>query len=294
MRILITGASGFLGHHLVAHFEKDHEVLAAYCTRPVTFSHADSCFLDLRNYDSCTRTVEQYSPTHIVHCAAITSTDQCERDPALAHAVNVEGTRHLRAATLHLTSPPHITCISTDLVYDGCKGHYCEEDPPNPIQVYGQTKLQAEEAMGGYCGPHAIVRCALLYGPLNEQRPSFLDWMLKGIRDGSVGLFKDEYRTPVFVQDAAQLIAQICLQTGQGIFHCAGKERLSRYEFGLCVAEAFGLPGDNVRGALLSQTQVTAARPADVSLDIRKASQRFGYSPCSVREALGRIRASAR
>lgn len=294
MRVLVTGASGFLGYHLVHDLCARHEVIAVCGSRRVEFGQAKaSCCAELRDVSQCARLFQSYSPTHVIHCAALTQTDKCEQDPALAFAVNSQATANLLHCAAQQSRAPFFLQISTDLVFDGHKGYYCEQDPTNPIQVYGRSKLQAELEVSSYGGSWAIMRCALMYGSPAPDRPSFLDWMLKGIRKAQVALFADEYRTPVLVHDAAGLASSICEKESQGIFHCGGSQRLSRLELGELVADVFGLPRDNIKRTLLANTKVSAPRPVDVSLNIAKASAQLGFCPTQLRAALQHIRNQA-
>lgn len=220
-------------------------------------------------------------------------TSDCERDPEGAHASNVSATANLLQAAQMQPAPPFFLHVSTDLVFDGTVGNYSENDPPNPIMVYGRTKLAAEQLVRESAVPCAVVRSSLVFGPPGSGRKSFLDWMIDGIREGKGVLFADEYRTPVYVDDLCMFLETACIRAATGTWHCAGPERLSRYEFGLRVAEAFALPAANVRKGYLRDTPIAAPRPADVSLDISKARQYLGFRPLFPAGALEKAKSSA-
>lgn len=293
-RILITGASGFLGGDLARWLEGRYNVVAAWRSRPIEFHRAEAVQFDFRDQAQCAEVLERYSPGHIVHAGAMTSTGECERQPSAAYETNVLGTQALLKAAAALRSPPHFVYISTDLVFDGKKGNYREEDETNSIMAYGRTKLEGEVCVRSYTGVFTILRSALMYGPLNPERSSFLDWMVSGIREGEGVLFDDEFRTPIYVEDLCAIIEAVLAGNQTGTFHCGGGERLSRWQFGLRVAEAFGLPGENVRRGLLSDAQLAAPRPRDVSLDISRARSQLGFYPTPVTQALTDIALSSR
>jgi dTDP-4-dehydrorhamnose reductase len=293
VRVLITGGSGFLGNHLTRLLETEHEVMSTYRTRPVRFERAATLALDLSDVDQCSRLLGEFGPSHIVHAAAMTLTGECEKDPEQAWLSNVQSTQNLLKAAQALSNRPQFVFISTDLVFDGEQGGYQETDLMNPLQVYGRTKMQAEHLLDPYRGLWTVIRSALIYGPIDKTRPTFLNWMLDGIRNVTGALFDDEYRTPVYVRDLAAAIESACSVGAEGVFHCGGQERLSRYEFGLLVARAFGLPETNVRRGSSASVTTGAPRPKDVSLDITKARHDLGYSPTPTMDALREVRSES-
>ncbi|MBX7246804.1 MAG: SDR family oxidoreductase [Candidatus Sumerlaeaceae bacterium] len=300
MRILVTGASGHLGFHLVRYLErvgsgaeKDRlELVAAFGKTPVSCEFANAKSLELRNPDACRGLLNEFQPTHIVHAAAMANTTECEQNPELAAAVNTDGTRNLLEAAAALKSKPHFSLISTDLVFDGAKGNYSEVDNTNPLMVYGRTKLEGERIASSSGLPLAILRSALIFGPLDRERPSFLYWLLEGIKGRAVTLFDDEFRTPVYVEDLCSGIWSAMQQEVTGIVHLAGAERRSRYNFALLVAEVFGIPTEHVVRGLLADAKLPFQRPVDVSMNISQARRILGFAPLSNRSALEIIRDS--
>ena len=160
--------------------------------------------LDLADGRAVHRLLAETKPDVIVHTAASTNPDDCERDRGLAFRVNVKGTEHLVrfAEKIHAK----LIFISTDLVYDGLRGNYAEEDPPNPLNYYAETKLKGEGLVARGCEDFVIFRMSLLYGWGNGINGSFTD------EDPRV----------------------------KGLFHMGGSERTNRYELGLRFCEVFG------------------------------------------------------
>ncbi len=288
MRVLVTGASGFLGYHLCQFLhEGGAEVIGTWRSRELEVSSFLVHHVDLADKEAVRELLTSSSPTHIVHSAALTSTSVCEAQPELAYRENFTATEVLvRVASEILRPPPFLLYVSTDLVFDGTRGNYKEEEAPNPIMVYGRTKRAAEEAVElTYAGPWAIVRSALIYGlPTPTGRGSFLAWLLDDLARGECRLFVDEYRCPIFVKELCWLITTILQGTHEGLWHAAGPDRLSRFEIGRIVAEAFNLPLSNLHAASLKETVVPAPRPADVSLNIAKARRELGFAPKSFKE----------
>ena len=274
--------------------EAENDVLACHRSTPVEFERAESASFDFRDAAACRRLIAAWQPTHIVHAGAITLTGDCERDPKGAREANVGGTRNLIEAAIGVRHPPHLTFVSTDLVFDGTKpgGYYNERDQPNPLMEYGRTKVDAENLVAGAAGSRGaeavVIRSALIFGPDLAPRPCFLKWMLAGIAESKGALFTDEYRSPVFVEDLAALIARVCETRATGKFHAGGSERLSRYAFGLLAAEVYGLPAANVIGRPSGSVTLSCPRPRDVSMDIRAAQRDLDYAPLPAPEALRR------
>lgn len=298
MRILVTGASGFLGFHLVRHLEARHDVLGCFSSRSVTFGTAAAAKLDFTDPGECLEVIRGFSPTHIVHAGAMTQTGECEKEPDRAWKVNVEGTQNILAAAAALSPVAHVTLISTDLVFNGTLpgGLYVEAHTPDPVMVYGRSKREAERFLARWCATSghegAVLRSALIYGPPDAPRPCFLEWMLQGIRNSQGALFTDEYRSPVPVSSLCATIEQAALKKARGCFHVGGAERLSRYQFGLLAAEAFRINPDLVRGARSADVPTGSPRPADVSLNITKARIQLGHNPPPTPIALRQLAAA--
>jgi dTDP-4-dehydrorhamnose reductase len=177
---------------------------------------------------------------------------------------------------------------SSDLVFDGRHAPYSEEDFPNPINRYGEQKTLAEEKMRTIYPQTIICRLPLMFGEDRPPARSFLQPMLKAAKTGQdLPLFIDEFRTPVSGKVAA-LGLFLALRQAGGIFHLGGRERISRYEFGLLLIESLGGSHANLIPCLQKNLTMAAPRPADVSLNSEKAFS-LGYAPPRLKEALREI-----
>ncbi|MGI8907781.1 MAG: SDR family oxidoreductase [Candidatus Sumerlaeaceae bacterium] len=292
MRVLVTGSSGFLGWHLVRHLERmGAEVHGTYVLNRPAFERAEVHRLDIREAGECEALLARLSPSHLVHTAAMSQTADCERDPAMARAINVQGTANLLAAASRVgDAPPHFVHVSTDLVFDGKWSDYDETAAPNPIQVYGDTKLQAEELVIESKLTWAILRSALIFGAESPFHSSFLQWMLKLLRRESSGkLFVDEYRSPVWVEDLCHAIHLVGSQMVSGLYHCSGTQRLSRWEFGRLVGQVYGLGVDESLKGTRAQSGLESTRPADVSLNSSNLANAVGWRATDCESALRQI-----
>jgi dTDP-4-dehydrorhamnose reductase len=177
---------------------------------------------------------------------------------------------------------------STDLVFDGGKapqGGFDEYALPCPTSVYARTKRQAErEVLDGSLG--AVVRLSLLYGRTLSSSKGTLGWIESALREGrELILFKDEFRTPIHLSDAARALIDMCARKLEGVWHCGGPQRVSRVEFGHIVAEVCGFGTSTIR-EVRSDFKASPARPEDVSLNSSRLFSVLDFSPRTPREAL--------
>jgi dTDP-4-dehydrorhamnose reductase len=254
-RVLITGATGRLGAYLLRDLRGRGLDVIAWGGRSA---------VDLCDPDAPAAAFRQVNPDLVVHTAAVSSVEECERDPALARQANADATQRL--AKLAAAARARFVFTSTDLVFDGDRGGYRETDPATPRSTYGATKLAAERAALAAPGA-AVVRLSLLYGPGLAGRRSFFDHLVSEITGGRpVRLFADEWRTPLAYPAAAAGLIDVALSEFTGLLHLGGPERMSRLEMGLRLAAVLKCDP----GAIVSTTRAAAGladRPRDTALD---------------------------
>lgn len=217
---LITGAAGLIGGYLVrtaARWAPQWEV------RGLTRAEAD-----LTDSAQVKELRRRYHPSLVVHCAALSRTGACEQDPAGARRINVEATRYLT----DLARDIPFVFLSSDQVFDGSKGHYDETDEVNPLNVYGQTKAEAEEVV--LQNPaHSVIRIALTAGTSPTRDRSFVEDMLQSVAKGArMTLFTDEFRCPFPAGALARALWEFVERERPGLYHLGGRDRLSRWEIG--------------------------------------------------------------
>ncbi len=267
MRVLLTGASGYLGQHLIRCCPDPVELFAARRQRSLPNLPRKSTPLkfDLEKFDPLV--LDQYQPELIIHAAAITNVDTCEQQPELAAAVNSEAVRQL--AEWAAAHQARFVFLSTDQVFSGEKSFYSESDPTGPVNVYGRTKLAAEQTVLQTSPGALIARSALIYGRSLPGRPSFTAGMLEQLQKGRpLQLFTDQYRTPVLADDLAQAVWELAFSGYTGIIHLGGAQRLSRFEMGRMICRIANLDTGLLIPVTMADLNLAAARPADVSLNI--------------------------
>ncbi len=286
MRILVTGASGQLGGYLLRELhQRGLSALAWSGSRAGELFGYPFQAIELADADAVSRAFAQSAPDVVIHAAAIAKISDCHRDPDRAHRVNVEATTRLsdlcRAARVRLVY------VSTDLVFDGRRGNYREEDEARPLSVYGRSKLGGEQA--ALASPLGVVaRVSLMYGPSIVGRPSFFDEQLLALRASRpIKLFTDEWRTPLDLPTASSSLVALALSEQTGLFHIGGPERLTRWQLGQEIVTWLGVGSGCIMAANQADVPAAEPRPRDVSLDSSKWRTAFPEHPWpGVRQAL--------
>jgi len=286
-KLLITGASGFLGYHLLrSAYGKGYEVYGLYNSDVISFDQSTNLQVDLRNYIDMGNVIDDIEPDVVIHAAALTDTNLCQSNSGLSYELNVEVTRNLAGICCDYQVPFVFT--STDLVFDGTKGNYTEDDTPNPLMVYGEHKLLAEKETERVYPFALIARCPLMFGALEAGSRNYFPAFIRNLKEGKANkLFYDEYRSVCGAKSVAEGILHLCEEVS-GVVHLAGAERVSRYDFGMAIAEAFGLDKSLLESCSQKDVQMAAPRPADVSLNIQKAIS-LGYAPLGYKEEFRHI-----
>lgn len=275
-RLLITGASGFLGWHLCRAAQATWQVEGTYHRHTPSLPGVTLHHLDLTNASLVKPWLESLAPNAVIHTAALSQPNRCEQEPEHSYAMNVEATRTL--ATFCAQHQIPFVFTSTDQVFNGQAAPYSETAIPTPINRYGQHKAEAEALIQALHPTAAICRIPLLYGPASPTAECFLQGFLRTLEAGQpLHLFTDEFRTPAYVEDAADGLL-LALENATGLLHLGGPERLSRYDFGRRMAEVFGLDQGLLLPSKQAEVTMAAPRPADVSSNSQKAFA-LGYRP---------------
>jgi len=284
VRILVTGASGFIGGYLVRALSGEHEVWAGVRRGKVVDGAEGSVELDLEQVEELGELVREVRPEAIVHAAAMVDADRCGREPEATWRVNVAASEALARAASSLRAGFVFT--STDLVFDGSKPMATEEDAPAPLSAYGRSKLDAERAVLAAAPGGVVFRLALVYGVGLSRPAGFMERLVAGALEGRPArLFVDQYRTPLYVEDIPAAVLAALERRVSGVFHLSGGVRISRYDFGLLAAGVFGFSERLCERASLRELP-GAPRPADCSLSPRKAMEALDWRPLDPRRGL--------
>ena len=289
MKILVTGANGFLGYYLVKQLlQNDLEVIATGkgpCRLPFTHQNFTYVEMDFTDPFAVHDVFEKYKPGIIVHAGAMSKPDECELNQWQAYITNVEGTITLLNNAAGYKS--FFVFISTDFVFDGVKGNYSETDIPNPVNFYGKTKLEAEEAIREYEFDWAIVRTVLVYGKPNAGRGNILTTVKDKLENGEkYKVVDDQVRTPTYVEDLASGIVTIIEKKKRGIYHLSGIDVLTPYQMACMAADHLGLDKSLIQKVTANDFNQPAKRPPNTGFKIEKAKKELGFNSISFVEGM--------
>lgn len=268
MRIGITGASGMLGTALIAKLSKNHKVFAT--SRVMGYQLEGVCWdcFDITNLNKLSRWLDYTCPDVVVHCAAMVNVDMCEKNQDYATKLHYESTANL--AKLLDEDKKKLIYISTDSVFDGTKsGEYTESDKVNPLNIYAKTKLLGENPVLSI--ENGLVIRTNIVGWNVFGKSSFAEWILNGlINKEQLPLFTDVKFSPIHVIELSQIINRIIDTKLTGLFHCSSRDCLSKYEFGIKMAEIFNFSKDKIRKISIDDISLEAERPKNMGLSSSK------------------------
>ena len=284
MRILITGAFGQLGHALqsVLSRKSNYELI---CTGRKIKKGQEGIPLDIRNQVALKELINTTAPDILVNLAAMTNVDACELNPKLAGEINVAGLQHIcdsfKGKIIHL---------STDYVFDGTSGPYKEDDPLNPISIYGKTKLASEHILLEKDIKNLVIRGNVLYDYSPYTSASFLNWVVSSLQDNQeIKVVEDPFNNPTWTKSMADIIDLSIVNGLEGIIHWGDSVHISRYEFAKLIAKKFSLKDSLIKPVLTSELNQPARRPLQSGLSTEKLVNMLDIIPPSIDDCLDEI-----
>ena len=258
-RVLVTGATGLLGPYLVDACRRAGEVIT-------TSRNGGDYPCDLTEPADVARLVDAVEPTIVVHAAAMTDVDACERDPDTAVALNCQTVAHLAEA---VQNSCRVVVVSTDQVYPDSAGPHGEEDV-GPVNVYGRTKLEGERA--ALSRPRSlVVRTNFFCASRSAGRQSLSDFIEHSLaRGAAITLFDDVLFSPLHAKTLSDVIVDLVHCGFEGVVNVGSVDGMSKLEFGLAVADHLGLDTATVRAGNSSDIPGRAPRPRDLRMDVER------------------------
>ncbi|MFL9483824.1 SDR family oxidoreductase [Chitinophagaceae bacterium LWZ2-11] len=288
MKILITGANGFLGQHLTFSLSDiSHEVTAV--SKGSCRIEGKSGFLykslDLTDKTAVEELVAELKPQVIIHNAAMSKPDACNDDKDECLRQNVDTTSFLLHAAKEYAS--YFIYVSTDFIF-GENGPHAETATPEPLNFYGESKLKAEQLVKQSGLKYAIMRPVFIYGPAWQgMRPTFLHWVQNSLAAGKkIKVVNDQWRTPTYVYDICNGIRKMIELQAEGYFHLAGKDILTPYQMAVSVAQILGLDASLIESVTSESFPEPVKRSKRSGLKIEKAREILGYEPVSFEEGV--------
>jgi dTDP-4-dehydrorhamnose reductase len=280
--ILITGGSGLLALNWAVTMSERYAVTLGLNDRKIKLSNAAAIPIDLTSVEDFCMLLEELRPAVVIHTAGLTSVEACERNPALAKEINVELSVNVAKATKQLGIK--LVHISTDHLFDGTKPNISEDEPIVPLNEYGKTKAEAEQRVLSV-NEHALIVRTNFYGWGTSYRKSFSDLIIQSLRKHQVlYLFDDVHYTPILAKNLIQTVHDLLDKNVKGIFHVVSDDRISKYEFGVLIADEFGLDKSLIHKSTLQSQTNLVQRPVDMSLSNRKVCELLGRNLGTVKQ----------
>jgi dTDP-4-dehydrorhamnose reductase len=299
--LAIVGAGGVLGTKLVEQAlatTDDHIAAFAHGASPAVPAPASERVtrrtLDIGDPDAVRTAFEEARPRAVINGAAMTNVDACEDRRDEAWAANALGPRHLAQACVRLGAL--LLHVSTDYVFPGDErqpGPYLEDAPVRAISHYGWTKLMGERAVAEVCAGHVpwvVARTALVYGFVPGGRANFVSWLIGELRAGRrVKIVNDQYNTPTLADDLAAALLLLLRSGGEGFFHIAGPDLVSRHEWARQIADYYRLDAGLIDMFATADLRQRAQRPLRSGLRTMRADELAGVTMRGVRDGLAAL-----
>lgn len=288
--ILVTGSNGLLGQKITERVlaGKQFNLIATAKGEnryPIKegYVYAEMDILDAANVEEI---VAKYRPDAIIHTAAMTNVDTCEDQKELAYALNVKAVETLIAVCEKFDA--QLVHLSTDFVFDGENGPYDEEAPTCPLSYYGQTKVEAEQALQKSNGKWAVLRTIIVYGIVSDMsRSNIVLWAKGALEKGQpINVVNDQWRMPTLAEDLADCCLLAVEKNAQGIYNASGKDMMSISELVARVADFWNLDKGLIKEISAETLNQTAKRPVRTGFVLDKTIRDLGYAPHSFEEGL--------
>jgi len=288
MRLLVTGASGLLGLNLsLVAAAQNFTVIGLVHSRELRGAPFETQVVNLLDQVNAQAQIKAIKPDAIIHCAAVANLNAAESEPELTHTLNAVVPGRLAAAAFRWGVP--FVHISTDAVFDGRTGGYSESDLPNPLSVYAQSKLAGEIAVQE-ANPDSLIARVVFYGWSLSGKRSLSEFFFNNLQAGTrIKGFTDTLFCPLYVEDLSQVLVEMLTAGLKGVYHVVSPDSLSKYDFGVRIAEKFGFDPSLIEPVRMQVIQREAARSLNLVLKTNKAQTALGHALPSVEGGLERL-----
>ncbi|MBS1634421.1 MAG: SDR family oxidoreductase [Bacteroidetes bacterium] len=296
-KILITGSNGLLGQKLVYKLKQNPAVTLIATARGenrlVDTNGYTYASLDITDAAQVASVFAEFLPDVVINTAAMTNVDACETDREGAHLLNTVSVEN-QVKTLealqkeHTAYKPHFIHLSTDFIFDGTHGPLDENEIPNPLSYYAETKLEAERIVQASALDWAIARTVLVYGIVdNMSRSNIVLWVKSNLEQGKqINVVDDQFRTPTLAEDLADGCILIAEKHAKGIYNISGKDFMSILELAQKVADYYKLDKSLIKPSKSADIKQPAKRPPVTGFIVEKAVCDLGYKPHSFEEGI--------
>jgi len=288
MRLFITGGSGLLALNWAMARDGKDEIILGLHERQIKPDGFETITVNIGDDVELSDAIGRIAPDVIIHTAAITDVDHCERNPDLAMHVNRNLASKVAKASYHHGCK--LIHISTDHLFQGNKAMLDETAKCQPINMYGQSKWQAELAVIDQ-HPSALILRVNFFGWGPPWRPSFSDWILSNITaTNPITLYQDVFFTPLYIGDVVNAAHDLLNRDSSGIYHITSGERISKFDFGIKLVKKFGLDTSLIHAGKY-ESEKRIPRPLDLSLSNTKLMKATGLNPFTIDGSIARLKA---
>jgi perosamine synthetase len=269
--VLITGGSGLLAVNWALSIRDEYEITLLLHQRKIYLNGVKTDIANINSLDECKVVLDSHKPDVVIHMAGLTSVEECEENPNLAHEVNVNLAKNIAIACDN--QGVKLVHISTDHLFSGNESFVTEESGTAPINNYAKTKLEGEQQVQKNCKDALIIRTNF-FGWGTKYRQSFSDFIINKLRNNeTVDLFSDVFFTTILVSELSNKVHKLISENLSGIFNVVGSERLSKYEYGVKLANCFNLDVHLINEVSINGKLNLVKRPRDMSLSNDKLYQ---------------------
>jgi dTDP-4-dehydrorhamnose reductase len=266
--MLITGGSGLLAVNWAISVRDEYDVTLLLHHRKIAVQGVNTSAASLDSLDECLAAVDKHQPDIVIHTVGLTNVDECESNIELARELNINIVKNISIACNQ--KKIKLVHISTDHLFSGEQRLLTEEAIPNPVNNYAKTKLEGEQEVQKNCKDALIIRTNF-FGWGTSYRQSFSDFIINKLKNNEpIDLFFDVFFTPILIDELAKRVCRLIDENHKGIFNVVGGERLSKYEFGIKLANCFVLNTGLINKVSITQRIGLVKRPSDMSLSNKK------------------------
>jgi UDP-4-amino-4,6-dideoxy-N-acetyl-beta-L-altrosamine transaminase/dTDP-4-dehydrorhamnose reductase len=273
-KLLITGVSGLLGNNLASYFKDKYEILGLYNSNPVTIRGIRTEGCDIVRRDSLQKVLQEFAPSIIIHCASLTNVDTCETDREYTSSVNIQATKGLVECISDKNAK--LIYISTDSVYDGIKGDFTEDNESNPLNYYGQSKLDGESEVRKK--ENSLILRTNIFGWNIQNKESLGEWVINELKaDRKISGFTDAFFSSIYTFELARIMDIAIQQDLSGTYNCGASDSCSKYEFAQKIAACFHLDGKLIAPISIDDFSFKAERGKNLTLNTSKLEKKIDY-----------------
>lgn len=292
-KILVTGSNGLLGQKITDLALQNNQIELIATSRGENRHPVKSGYryieLDILDEKHIQEVIAEHRPDTLINTAAMTHVDICENDPEGCRQLNVEAVKRL--ITVCEAYQIHLIHLSTDFIFDGEDGPYAEDSTPNPLSLYGQSKLDAELLIRHATCKWTVLRTILVYGVVADMsRSNIVLWAKGALEKGQpLNVVNDQWRMPTLAEDLAEACLLASLKEAEGIYHISGNDLLAIHELVEAVADFWNLDKSLINHISSSTLNQAAPRPKRTGFVLDKARSLLGYEPSSFARGLALV-----